>query len=74
MKSRPRPSRVASGYINKAAHEVGVLLEPAVAGGLFAEFESSKVSTSRRSVSAAPPKGASMKAPERRVRLLDTTG
>ena len=27
------------GYINKGAHEVGVLLEPAAAGGLFAEFE-----------------------------------
>ena len=27
------------GYINKAKHEVGVLLEPATSGGLFAEFE-----------------------------------
>jgi hypothetical protein len=27
------------GYINKSAHEVGVLLEPAAAGGQFAEFE-----------------------------------
>ena len=27
------------GYINKANHEVGVLLQPATAGGLFAEFE-----------------------------------
>jgi hypothetical protein len=27
------------GYLNKAAHEVGVLLEPAALGGQFAEFE-----------------------------------
>ena len=27
------------GYINKAGHEVGVLLEPAVAGGKFVTFE-----------------------------------
>jgi hypothetical protein len=27
------------GYINKAKHEVGVVLEPATAGGLFAELE-----------------------------------
>ena len=27
------------GYITKATHEVGVLLEPAMAGGAFAEFE-----------------------------------
>ena len=27
------------GYINKTNHEVGVLLEPAAAGGLFAKFE-----------------------------------
>ncbi len=27
------------GYINAAKHEVGVLLEPAASGGLFAEFE-----------------------------------
>lgn len=27
------------GYINKATHEVGVLLEPAAPGGLFADFE-----------------------------------
>ena len=27
------------GYINKATHEVGVLLEPATAGGQFAAFE-----------------------------------
>ena len=30
------------GYINKAKHEVGVLLEPATSGGLFAEFEVSE--------------------------------
>jgi len=33
------PLKGRLGYINKAKHEVGVLLEPAAAGGLFAEFE-----------------------------------
>lgn len=31
------------GYINKTAHEVGVLLEPAAAGKAFAEFECEEV-------------------------------
>ena len=33
------PLKGRLGYINKASHEVGVLLEPATAGGEFAEFE-----------------------------------
>ncbi len=33
------PLKGRLGYINKASHEVGVLLEPVSAGGLFAEFE-----------------------------------
>ncbi len=33
------PLKGRLGYINKSAHEVGVLLEPATAGGYFTEFE-----------------------------------
>jgi hypothetical protein len=33
------PLKGRLGYINKSAHEVGVLLEPATTGGQFAEFE-----------------------------------
>ncbi len=33
------PLKGRLGYINKSKHEVGVVLEPATAGGLFVEFE-----------------------------------
>jgi len=38
------PLKGRLGYINKAKHEVGVLLEPVAKGGTFAEFEAASAS------------------------------
>ena len=49
------------GYINKATHEVGVLLEPSNAGGVFAAFEIINGGGEMSWASATPPKGRSGK-------------